>query len=283
MLMSNSTPKKRILVIEDLSFAGRCSSLIASPVISAAGHECCVLPTMLLSTHTGFEGAKKKSTINFALTAAEHYKQLGLHFDAIYTGYMGGDEELETTTEIVDMLREKDTLLVVDPAFGDAGKLYSGYCEDYPAHMRWLCSRADVILPNITEAEFLAGVPHSDNADPAYACALLESLFSVCDTGAAVLSGVRNNNEITAVAKNKRTGESVMCGEKRVNAHYFGAGDLFASVFVSLLVKSGEFAEAVKKASAFTSACVADTYALGGADPRFGVSFEGRLSELGSL
>lgn len=281
--MSVSSSNKRILVIEDLSFAGRCSSLIASPVISAAGHECCILPTMLLSTHTGFEGARKKSTIGFSLDAAKHYKELGLHFDAIYTGYMGGDEELDITTEIVDMLKEKDTLLVVDPAFGDKGKLYSGYCEDYPAHMRWLCSRADVIIPNITEAEFLAGVGHNDNAEISYACSLLEKLFDVCDAGAAVLSGVKNRNEITVVARNKRTGESVMYGEKRIDAHYFGAGDLFASVFVSLLTKHGDFAGAVKKAAAFTSGCVADTYEINGRDPRLGVSFEGRLSELKNL
>ena len=46
---------KRAALINDLSGVGRCSLSVALPIVSACGHECAVLPTALLSNHTGFE------------------------------------------------------------------------------------------------------------------------------------------------------------------------------------------------------------------------------------
>ena len=47
----------RVLAINDISCVGRCSLSASLPIISACGVECNVLPTALLSTHTGgFDG-----------------------------------------------------------------------------------------------------------------------------------------------------------------------------------------------------------------------------------
>lgn len=280
--METAAPQKRIAVIEDLSFVGRCSALIAAPAISAAGAECCFIPTVLLSAHTGFVGAKKLSVADFAVSAAEHYRELGVHFDAIYTGYTGGESELDAVLRAVDILKDENTLIITDPAFADKGKMYGGYGEGYPRLMRKLCERADVILPNVTEAELILARSHKETTELEYALELLDELSAVCG-GRAVLSGLRAGNEVATVAKDGKTGESVMHRTARIDAHYFGTGDLFASVFTALFVKNGDFSAALKDAADFTAACVRDTFSRGAHDSRFGVEFEGRLAELKTL
>lgn len=48
---------KRILTIQDISCFGQCSLTVALPILSACGIETCVLPSTVLSTHTGgFKG-----------------------------------------------------------------------------------------------------------------------------------------------------------------------------------------------------------------------------------
>ena len=49
----------RILTIQDISCVGQCSMTVALPVLSACGHETCVLPTALLSTPTGGFGTPR--------------------------------------------------------------------------------------------------------------------------------------------------------------------------------------------------------------------------------
>ena len=44
---------KRVAAIHDISGFGKCSLTVALPIISAAGIETSVIPTAVLSTHTG--------------------------------------------------------------------------------------------------------------------------------------------------------------------------------------------------------------------------------------
>ena len=46
---------KRIVTIQDISCLGKCSLTVALPIISSAGVETSIIPTTILSTHTGFK------------------------------------------------------------------------------------------------------------------------------------------------------------------------------------------------------------------------------------
>lgn len=86
---------KRILAINDISCIGRCSLTVALPVISAAGVECSVLPTAVLSTHTGgFDGFTFRDLTDDIAPVTEHWARLGLTFDAVYTGYLGSIRQI---------------------------------------------------------------------------------------------------------------------------------------------------------------------------------------------
>ena len=165
---------KRILTIQDISCVGQCSLTVALPVLSACGHETCVLPTALLSTHTG--GFGKPAIVplsNILLEIASHWKENGITFDIILTGYLGSIPAIH-----MDTMLSPGGICIVDPAMADNGRLYSGFDGDYVREMKKLCDRADIILPNLTEAALLSGQPCQSRTDEAFARELLTALPS---------------------------------------------------------------------------------------------------------
>ena len=140
---------KRVVSIQDISCFGKCSLTVALPIISAMGIETAVIPTAVLSTHTGtgFTGYTFRDLTSDIPDIAAHWKKLGLSFDALYTGYLGSIEQVEIVSEFFDDFGTNDNFIVVDPVLGDAGKLYAGFTDDFVRKMTSLCSKADFILP----------------------------------------------------------------------------------------------------------------------------------------
>ena len=149
---------KRILTVQDLSCLGHCSGAVALPVLSAWGHETCLLPTALLSTHTAFPDTYVRHLSEDTPAIAAHWKSQGIQFDGILTGYLGSEADVENVLKLRELLAPGG-LCIVDPAMADHGHFYSGLGEDYARAMKSLCQRADILLPNVTEAAFLAGLP----------------------------------------------------------------------------------------------------------------------------
>ncbi len=116
------TSQKRVAAIHDISCFGKCSLTVALPIISAAGIEVSVIPTAVLSTHTGgFTGYTFRDLTGDILPIAAHWKSLGLRFDAFYTGYLGSFEQLDIVTKVFDMLKTPEALIIVDPVMADNG------------------------------------------------------------------------------------------------------------------------------------------------------------------
>lgn len=273
--------QKRILAINDISCVGRCSLTVALPVISAAGIECSVIPTAVLSTHTGgFEGFTFRDLTDDIDAIAEHWRKLGLRFDAIYSGYLGSIRQIDQVLALADSFAKSPVPLIVDPVMGDAGRLYANFDSDFVAAMRALCARADIITPNLTEAAFLLGEEYrGDGYDEAYVRGLLERL---CDMGAssAVISGISlAGGELGAASYDKATGEYRYYAGDYVDGFFHGAGDVFASVLCAALVHGLHTADAIAEAVDFTVKCIRRT-ALEQEDSRFGLCFEGLLGEL---
>ena len=122
---------KRILTIQDISCFGKCSLTVALPILSAMGIETAILPTAVLSTHTLFKGFTCKDLSDQLKPSTDHWKKEKITFDAIYTGYLGTEEEIDTVIEIIESFRNENTLVIVDPAMGDNGKLYPAFDEHY--------------------------------------------------------------------------------------------------------------------------------------------------------
>lgn len=265
---------KRILTIQDISCVGQCSMTVALPILSACGHETCILPTALLSTHTGGFGKPQVVHFDDALEGMwRHWQENDITFDAILVGYLGSIGAVETAEKIIDSMLAPGGVAIVDPAMADHGKLYSGFDTAYAEAMGKLCRKADIILPNITEAAMLSGKPYRAEFDDAYVQELLEGLNHKC----VVLTG--------AVCREGMTGAAVRAGEgqfqyahKRLGKSYHGTGDIFAAGFTGALMQEKSLEEAVKIAADFTCKCIENTEKA----PAhwYGVKFETALPDL---
>lgn len=265
---------KRILTIQDISCVGQCSMTVALPILSACGHETCILPTALLSTHTG--GFGKPAVVHFddCLTDMwRHWQRNDITFDAILVGYLGSTAAAGTVMEMIDSLVAPGGISIVDPAMADHGKLYAGLDGAYVRAMQWLCRRADVILPNVTEAAMLAELPYRENMNESYVNHLLGALDHRC----AVLTGVGYEAGLTGAVLRKG-GEQRYYSHSRVGKSYHGTGDIFAACFTGALMQEKGLYEAVKIAADFTRRCIENTER----NPAhwYGVKFETALPEL---
>ena len=265
---------KRILTVQDISCIGQCSMTVAMPVLSACGHEVCILPPALLSSHTG--GFKNPAVTDLTASMAairEHWQREEITFDIIYTGYLGSIQAIREVEVILDTLLAPGGVVIVDPAMADHGKLYKGFDEAYAAAMQALCSRADVVLPNITEAAMMAGIAFRQQFDEAYIRSLLER-----QPGKQVLlTGVGFEPEQTGFAL--RAGEEILFyHHPRLEKSYHGTGDLFAAAFVGALASGFAPFEAGRIASNFTLKSIRNTAEA----PAhwYGVKFEPALADL---
>lgn len=277
---------KRVLAVHDVSCFGKCSLTVALPVISAAGIETTVLPTAVLSTHTGgFEGYTYRDLTADIMPIVEHWQTLGLHFDAIYSGFLGSFEQIDLLLELIKRLRSADTKIIVDPVMADHGQLYGMFAADFPAGIARLCAVADVIVPNTTEAALLLKRPWTA---PPYERGVVKELCAalVSELGAAsaVLTGVAFDDAHLGAASYDPSGAVTFATaqEALVPEMYHGTGDVFGSVLTAALVRGATLAQATAAAVRFTVAAVRRSYEAG-TDNRYGVDFETGLAGLTAL
>ena len=180
---------KRIASIQDISCLGRCSLTVALPVISALGVECAIVPTAVLSAHTAFPGFVSRDLTDQLDAIAAHWQAQHVHFDALYTGYIASVPQVQQVLDFFDAVKSPDTMIFVDPAMADHGKLYSGFGPDFPAAMARVVARADVAMPNLTEACLLTGTPYREDMDEPMARELLQKVAAL-GAKKVVLTGV---------------------------------------------------------------------------------------------
>lgn len=267
--------QKRVMAVHDLSCCGRCSLTVALPVLSAAGIETSVIPTAVLSTHTGgFTDYTFRSLTEDIPAVARHWKSLGLHFDAIYTGYLGSFEQLELISHLIDEFHSEDTIVCVDPVMADGGKLYSAFRPDFPKGMAKLCAKADLILPNMTEAALLLGEPCRKGP---YQKEWVEEILhrlSGLGAGQVALTGVWFEPEHIGCAVYDAVTNTVGYAlNERIEGTYCGTGDVLASALLGALMNGLTLQEGAQAAVNFTAGSIRRTHDAG-TDVRFGVNFE---------
>jgi pyridoxine kinase len=264
--------QKRVLSIQDISCVGRCSLTVALPIISAAGIETSILPTAVLSTHTGgFEGYTYRDLTDEVIPIAEHWKSLGLTFNGIYTGYLGSFEQIALVSVLFDELKAPGGTVLIDPVMGDNGKLYAGFTPEFAKGMAKLCGKADIIVPNLTEASFMLGEDYRESYDKAYIEGLLKRLYALGSKN-VVLTGVSFSPEELGIASYDGT-EVRYYATKRIDGYFHGTGDVYASAFLANYVKSGKLFASASKAADFVLACIEKKLEVGG-EMRYGVPFE---------
>lgn len=247
---------KKVVTIQDISCFGKCSLTVALPIISAMGIETAVIPTAVLSTHTGgFKGYTFHDLSSDISGISNHWKSLGLKFDAIYTGYLGSVSQVQIMSDFFDDFRTDNNFIVVDPVLGDSGRLYAGFTDEFVSEMRRLCAKADYILPNMTEASFLLDIPYTENCSEEYAKEVLKKL-SRLGCKVPVLTGVRKGILHGAGAYNSEKDEFCFAYSKHIDRYLHGTGDIFASVFTGAVTLRKSLQQALDMSVKYVSDCI---------------------------
>ena len=279
--MFRATGQTRVLAIHDLCGIGKCSLTAALPILSAAGIEACALPTAIFSNHTAFASFISQDLNDFLLPMAKAIKEQNVHFDAIYTGYLANGEQAGIISDIITLLADADTRIIVDPAMADNGVLYTCLPPSFPAEMKKLCRRASVITPNVTEALLLLG--RDGHAVPKTREEYEELIRALAkDIGTAVV--------LTSVALEEGAIDCAVCegdtvtfiSEPYVAHGYHGTGDVFSSVLTAAYLRGRTLTEATSIAAEFVRRTIRKTD-KNNPNLWYGVNFEAELPSLASL
>lgn len=263
---------KKIVTIQDISCFGKCSITVALPIISAMGVETAIIPTAVLSTHTMFKNFTCKDLDDQIVPITDHWKNEGISFDGIYTGYLASSQQIKTVMGVIEKMRGGDTLVVVDPAMADNGKLYPAFDDEFPKSMAKLCGVADIILPNITEACFMTGTQYKTEYDREYIDNLLKKL-SALGAKRIVLKGVNLDGKFGVLCHDCQSGETQSYYHEKLSQSFHGTGDVFASAFVGAYVRGMSMLDSVKLAADFTVESIKKTLECD--EPKwYGVDFE---------
>ncbi len=267
----------KILTIQDISCVGQCSLTVALPILSACGMETCILPSAVLSTHTaGFSGFTFRDLTDDIPAIQAHWQKEGILFDAIYTGYLGSEKQIGYVSDILRTMGAEGCVRVVDPAMADNGKLYPAFDAAYVQAMKGLCADADILLPNITEACFLADVKYREQYDEAYIKDLMQRLIAL-GASTVVLTGVGYREGKTGVAI-LQNGKYAYYEHDRIAKGCHGTGDVYASAFVGALMNGKNVEQSARIAADYTVRCIQNTQ--GDASHWYGVKFETALPDL---
>lgn len=266
---------KRIVTVQDISCLGKCSLTVALPVISAMGIETSIIPTAVLSTHTLWEHYVCDDLTDNIPLVTEHWKSEGFEFDAIYTGYLASGKQIDEVCKLFDEFKTENNFIFVDPAMADNGEMYRNFDKSFAKKMRILCAKADIIVPNLTEACLLTDTEYKSEYDDKYIADLLKKLT---DLGAskAVITGAHYNGKYGIMSFDSYNDEYSFYAHQKIDRIFYGTGDVFSSACVGALTQGYSLAKAVEIAGEFVFASISATMKDKNAR-LYGVNFEQAL------
>lgn len=260
---------KRVLSIQDLSCLGKCSLTVALPVLSSMGCVCSVLPTTVMSTHTAFPNPYSHSLTQEILPIVRHWKEIGAEFDSISVGYLADPQQADKVSHVLEHFA---CPVILDPAMGDHGKLYFGQTPEHVQAMGQLCRQATFLLPNLTEAALLTGLPYREQADIGYLRELANGMLSF-GAEAVIITGFTRPDGQTGFFGVRKDGSEFSYHARRIPKHFHGTGDLFAAVFTGSLLRGKTVPDAATLAAHFVERVIAATEE----SSPFGIAFEPEL------
>lgn len=267
---------KRIVTVQDISCVGRCSLTVALPIISAAGVETGVIPTAVLSTHTMFPKFTFCDLTGEIEKISKTFTELDIDFDAIYTGYLGSFEQLSLVSDLFDRHKSDKCQIIVDPCMADNGKLYPGFSPEFAKAMAGLTAKADLIIPNLTEACFMLDIPFPESYDEAFIRDVLKKLTALGAKRAALTGITFDKSKLGVYSYDSTTDSYFSYYNDYMPVAYHGTGDIFASATVGAMMRGHSVESALAVAVDFTLECIKLTMADENRRT-YGVNFEEAL------
>ncbi len=240
-----SRKQTQILLINDMAGYGKVALSVMIPVFSYLKFETFNLPTALVSNTLDYGRFDILDTTEYMQNTLQVWKKLMFSFDAICTGFIVSEKQSSLVYEYCKEQRKTGTLIFVDPIMGDDGKRYNGVTDETVTYMKRLCSTADVIVPNITEACFLSG--HTiKNIYSKFEIECIAKQLHKLGAKAIVITSTNINGKMFTVVKNSPDDSCVLIPYEEIPVRFPGTGDTFMSMVVGHYMKSGRLSESVR-------------------------------------
>jgi pyridoxine kinase len=158
----------------------------------------------------------------------------------------------------------------------DNGMLYKGFTVEFAKEMAKLCGKADLVIPNLTEASFMLGIPYNPNYDKEYIEDVLRQLATLGCSKVALTGIGFKEDEIGVYYYDADEDKFFNYTNVKLPVAYHGTGDIYASATVGALMRGYSYEESLAIAVDFTSECIVKT--MNDPERRFyGVNFEEAL------
>lgn len=271
----------KVAAIHDLSGLGKCSLTAAIPILSVCGVQAVPMPTSVLSNQTGFESYAGADLTEYMPVIAGEWKKRNLELQGIFTGYLGGAAQVDWVAGFVDEFRREDTLVLIDPVMGDGGEFYKGFGEELRLSMIRLCSKADVITPNLTEALLLLGHDPAQGKDEFDLERVRGFAKELAKLGpqTVIITGIQREQKIWNIGYSAQEDHFFEVNTRKFGGGYSGTGDILSSVICGCMVKGHSAETALNKAAKLLEESIREAVE-DGTDPCEGVAFENHLGLL---
>ncbi len=265
---------EKLLISQDLSCLGQVSLSVALPILGACGYQPDVLPTAILSTHTGGFGDNTFLSLNSEMNKIiAHWQKQNIYFENLYLGYLGKGAIDFWLQHISNF---KNSRILFDPAMADEGKLYRGLDADYVTKMRMLANFVTILTPNLTEACLLLDKKYRNFSINEIKELSLE-LKKKFNLNEVLITGISMQDKIKIVGVSSRDKTFVIENDK-VERSFFGTGDMFASSLLAAILAGYSLKESSQIAATFVKMAIKATDLT--QDKRLGPNYAGALSWL---
>ncbi|MFZ1251909.1 MAG: pyridoxamine kinase [Streptococcus suis] len=269
---------QRLLLANDLPGVGKVALATSIPIAAVCQVETMLLPTVLLSSHTGgFPDVVIEDMTDLNRAYFRQWKNLNLELAGILSGYCRNPQQL---SQLAMYAKQTETPLIVDPIMGDSGRLYTGFTSSYVEAMKELTQAAKLILPNLTEAALLTGREYvGEHYDFSVIEDLLEALAKQV-TADIVLTGISfDDSQIGVAYFQQETGKITTYLSKKYPANFFGTGDILSTLLAVATIEQINLHQAIPLALEFIDKSLRQTLSLN-RDLKLGIYFEPFLAEL---
>lgn len=237
-----------ILLINDMAGYGKVALSAMIPIMSHLGYQVYNLPTALVSNTLDYGKFDILETTDYMKNSLQVWEDLGFTFDAVSTGFIVSAEQTKLVRDYCRKQRERGTAIFVDPIMGDDGHLYNGVTEETITYMREMCSVAHIIMPNFTEAAFLANMfTDRTQVSEQEAKELLLALHRL-GAEAVVVTSMNIEGSMATMVYNGKEGQFTKLPYEVIPVRFPGTGDIFSSMLIGRYLKDGDLVAGVKAA-----------------------------------
>lgn len=248
--------QKKIALINDVTGFGRCSIAVMAPIVSAMKIQAVTIPTAVLSAHTQFPEYYFDDYTSKMRDYIQTYKDLNLSFDAIASGFLGSEEQVDIVIDFFKTFKKNGSFTLVDPVMGDYGKLYETYTPTLCEKMKALVHYADILTPNLTELCTLTDTEY--RAEGFTDAELSEMCRKLTEQGPEhiVVTGIPYNSKQIMNYVYSKGEEPRIVMVDRIGGDRSGTGDVISSIIAGMYMNGHDFYESVKKAAEFVTKCI---------------------------